>query len=264
MTEKFDLILPVGQACSCSQSLRTAGLQFASFPWDWIATRDIRKCIESDCSCGKDFMRKEELVRLEPRGDHPMDFYRNTRINICYNHDFPRGVPLDESFPAVAAKYERRFARQDRLIRGARKPVLLLRIDSPIIGPTSLDECRYARRRMAESFPGKVFEICLFSLDRDRPFEDRIEEEVEPGFLHVVFDYSDKTPGAAEYNVNQNAIAQVLRRHFSVRDYRTHEEKKAFVEKVRAEKYANAGVSTALGYRLYRLKTRLLKLLGRR
>ena len=117
---------------------------------------------------------------------------------------------------------------------------------------------------MAESFQGKVFETCLFSLDRDRPFEDRIEEEVEPGFLHVAFDYSDKTPGAAESSVNQKEIAEILRRHFSVRDYRTHEEKKAFAAKVRAKKYAKAGVSTALGYRLYKLKAQLLKLLGRR
>ena len=262
MTGKYDLILPLGEACSCSQSLRTAGLQFASFPWDWIATHDIRKLVEMDCSCGKDFMRKEDMVKLEPKGDHPMDFYHNVRLDIYHNHDFPRGVPLDTSFPAVAEKYARRFRRQDNLLRAAQRPVLLLRIDSPIMIPTTLDECRYARRRFAESFPGKKFDFCLFSLDRARSFDDRIEEEVEPGFLHVVFDYADHTPGSATYNVNQTANAKILRRHFSVRDYRTPEEKTAYRNKRRAAQYAKAGVNSALGYRLYRIKKQVKRLFG--
>ena len=53
MTGKYDLILPIGEACSCSQSLRTAGLQFASFPWDWIAMHNIHNLIELDCAGGK-------------------------------------------------------------------------------------------------------------------------------------------------------------------------------------------------------------------
>ncbi len=264
MTGKYDLILPIGEACSCSQSLRTAGLQFASFPWDWIAMHNIHNLIELDCAGGKDFMRKEDLVRQEPKDDHPMDFYHNVRLNIYYNHDFPRGVPLDESFPAVAAKYARRFKRQNNLLQNARKPVLLLRIDSPIMNATTFDECRYARQWMAENFHGKRFEVCLFNLDRDRPFSSRTEEEVEPGFFHVVFDYADHSPGAAAYNVNQKAIAEIMKRHFSVRDYRTSEEKRAYREKMRAKQFAKDGVSTAFGYRMYRLKRRLQKLFGKR
>ena len=263
MTGKYDLILPFGQACSCSQSLRTAKLQFASFPWDWIATHSIRTMVEFDCAGGRDFMRKEDMVKMEPRGDHPMDFYQNSRLGIYHNHDFPRGVPLDESFPEVSAKYERRFRRQTDLIMSARRPILLLRIDSPIMKPTQLEECRSARRRLAERFRGKDFEFCLFSLDRERPFKDRIEEEIEPGFFHVVFDYSDHTPGAASYNVNQKANAEILNRLFSVRDYRTPEEIKAYTERKRAARYAKAGVTSELGYRLHKIKQQVRKLFGK-
>lgn len=77
MTRKFDLILPIGEACCCSQSLRTAGLQFASFPWDWLAVRDLGKVVEINCAGGADFMRIEDMERLEPREGHPMDFYSN-------------------------------------------------------------------------------------------------------------------------------------------------------------------------------------------
>ena len=264
MTRKFDLILPIGEACCCSQSLRTAGLQFASFPWDWLAVRDLGKVVEINCAGGADFMRIEDMERLEPREGHPMDFYSNNRLGIHHNHDFPRGVPLEESFPAVAEKYRRRFNRQTRLIEDSKLPVLLLRIDSPIMGATTLDECRCARRRLSERFPGKTFEFCLFSLDTERPFASRIEEEVEPGFLHVAFDYRDRRPGAASYNVDQRAIAEVLRSRFAVRDYRTAEEKRRYADARKAEKYAKAGVDSVLGYRLYRLKKQIRGLFGRR
>ena len=34
---QYDLVFSLGQACACSLTLRTANLQLASFPLDWLA-----------------------------------------------------------------------------------------------------------------------------------------------------------------------------------------------------------------------------------
>ena len=39
----YDFIFGLGAGCSVSQSLRDAGLQFASYPLDWIAAPGITK-----------------------------------------------------------------------------------------------------------------------------------------------------------------------------------------------------------------------------
>ena len=38
--EHFDLIIGLGPACSCTMSLRRAGLQHLSFPYDWIGPKE--------------------------------------------------------------------------------------------------------------------------------------------------------------------------------------------------------------------------------
>lgn len=34
--EKYDLILSIGEACSCTQALRKSNLQIFSYPFDWL------------------------------------------------------------------------------------------------------------------------------------------------------------------------------------------------------------------------------------
>ena len=34
--KNYDFVFGLGRACACTQSLRSAGLQLLSLPWDWI------------------------------------------------------------------------------------------------------------------------------------------------------------------------------------------------------------------------------------
>ncbi len=245
MTGKYDLIFSVGDACSCSQCLRAADLQFASFPWDWIAFPELPERAELMCNGYRGWLELEdlELVQRGPSGGS--DHYLNRRNGVIFNHDFPAGVPAAESFAAVKEKYDRRIARLDRLIDAAERPVLAVRLETPAKAghPTPLDDCRLFRRRLAERHPGKKVEFCLVSLDRGRQFADRIEEEPEDGFLHVAFDYADHTPGVPDYTVDFKTLVPFLRARFSVKDYRTAEERRAWREMRRRKKYEKAGVS---------------------
>ena len=42
----YDFIFGLGAGCSVSQSLRDAGLQFASYPLDWIAAPGLMQGVE--------------------------------------------------------------------------------------------------------------------------------------------------------------------------------------------------------------------------
>ena len=259
MTGKYDLIFGIGAACSCSQSLRAAGLQFASFPWDWIGFPSMPERAKIMCEGYKGWMEMEDLEYLGPSNGKGKAQYRNRKNGILSNHEFLMGVPLAETFPAVKERYDRRIARLDRLIRSARRPVLVLRLDTPAKAgvPTPLEDCRECRRILSEGYPGIRFEVCLISLDHERTFADRLEEEVEPGLLHVAFDYADHTPGVPDFTVDFNLLAPFLKSRFSVRDYRTPEEKRAWRETCRRKKYEKAGVSSFWGLAMHRIRKHL-------
>ena len=61
MIKKYDLIVPLGYACSCSQTLRRAGLQLASFPWDWLVVPPPSERCRLICNGFKGWMNLEDL-----------------------------------------------------------------------------------------------------------------------------------------------------------------------------------------------------------
>ena len=70
MRQTYDLVVPLGYACSCSQTLRRAGLQLVSFPWDWVGVPPPSERCRIICEGFKDFMNLEdEQGRLQYIGD---------------------------------------------------------------------------------------------------------------------------------------------------------------------------------------------------
>ena len=60
-----------------------------------------------------------------PMDDHKHDYYCDRSAGIIAIHDFPTGVPLEESYPAVKAKYDRRIDRFYRTMRASRRVLLV-------------------------------------------------------------------------------------------------------------------------------------------
>lgn len=117
MKKKYDLVFGIGAACSCSQMLRKTGLQFSSYPFDWLYGTDFSGRVDILTNDFKDFVNKEDLTFINATNgdkDNPCDVYNNVKNGITFNHDFPQGVPLEQSYPAVKAKYDRRI---DRLLK---------------------------------------------------------------------------------------------------------------------------------------------------
>ena len=271
LKRKYDFAFGLGNACSCTQTLRGANLQFLSFPFDWIAINrpaDIRFRADTICNEFADWFNRDDFVYAGTTDWHTKDFYRNTRTDIVFNHDFPKGVPFEESFPAAEARYQRRIARLLACLRSSKK-VLLVRLDRPDQEHlTTAEDCLYVRNKLSAKFPGVDFDMLLYTCRSDVSFERRLETQPYPWLLHVEFDYKDHSPEAQPYSPNLRLTRQIARR-FKVTDYRTPAEIRAGKEKARAKKkksqlarYARCGANNFWQYALIRVGNAIRRVLA--
>ena len=233
--KNFDLIVPLGNACSCSMSLRKARLQLLSFPYDWLTPgsgeadvlTDLGNRVENICNDFKDWLNLSDFeIFADSEPTARTEYVRNPKMNMLFLHDFPKGVPLSASFAAVNAKYQKRIRRLLTLIR-ASKRVLFLRMDRPESKTqTPVDCCQDALQKLSGKFPGVTFEMTLLQQDASIPFSRRRYEDLGGGLTRIRFDYRSPEPNADVRAVNLKLTARALRTLYSVRDYRTPEERK--------------------------------------
>lgn len=110
----FDFVFSLGSACLSTQSLRKTNLQFASYPFDWLAGGTICKRAEIISSDFSSFMQKKNLKDLKIDNNartNLCEVYEDTKNGIILNHDFAYGKTLDETFDEVRKKYDRRIER---------------------------------------------------------------------------------------------------------------------------------------------------------
>lgn len=113
-TRRYDLIASIGDTCATSLYLRRNKLQYASYPLDWVGYDPFLWKIDLLTHHFADFMNLEDFSPMErPKdgGDVNCDTYINTRTGCCFWHDFPIGIPIEQSYPSVKEKYRRRIKR---------------------------------------------------------------------------------------------------------------------------------------------------------
>ena len=261
--KKYDFIFSVGRACACSQSLRRAGLQLLSLPWDWLTINpkpegpDLPIRLHIMETGFSDWLQKDDLVFVSHHAENGKDQYRNTRYSIVLPHDFPRDVPLDESYPAVKEKYDRRTARFKRLVAEARSSVLAVYMDTPVSSKTDTASCKEAHRRLQALYPHVKVDFLMISLEEGRRFEDRTVEDLGDGFTRIAFDFKDRRPDKPDYSVNIEQCAEAMKSVASVEDYRTAAEKNAMLERTRRAKMREYGAETKWQYFLIRRRMEL-------
>jgi len=255
--ERYDLVFGLGNACSCTQTLRAAGLQFLSFPFDWVilsGADDLARRVETIGTRFAGWFEKGDLERVGVYEAGNRDIYRNNATRTIFNHEFWRNEDLDQAYPVVRAKYDRRIGRFLDLLASSRE-ILVLRMDRPDqIPATSGEECRVALRRLRALYPKARFDMLHLTMAADVSFANRRTDDLGDGLVRLAFDYRDRTPGVPPYAVRLDVAAAAVKAVAQVRDYRTRAEKAAFrLAKKRAhwEKY---GATSAFGYRLAKLR----------
>lgn len=234
----YDLIFGMGQACGCSLSLRRAGLQHLSFPGDWTVRisndaqipleHDFRYRCEALISPPTNFLAAEDLDKQIAVSNTGKQIYLNEKTRYLFNHDFTIGKDLVEELPIVVSRYRKRRNRLIEAIKSSKR-VLVVRLDIPEgkNNPATLDDCRYVRKRLEETFTGVRFDVALVYYDKNVPFEKRTFEEVETGLYHIAFNFYDhkhELPNQPDLALTSVALAE----RFAVKDYRTEQERSQF------------------------------------
>ncbi len=127
--KKYDMIYSLGRDCSCAMYMQRYNLRLWSGPFDWLTNASFETRMELITNDFADFMNLEDIEFLpkDPKvfNDKDCDYYKNTRNDFYYYHDFPIGVPLAKSFPAVRDKYMRRIKRFYKNISEHRRVLLI-------------------------------------------------------------------------------------------------------------------------------------------
>lgn len=244
MKQKYDLAIPLGEACSATETLREAGFQFLSFPFDWISPdnsggdlsqHDFAHRARQLAGRFRDWFLKKDLRFIGHPPGGRKDIYANRSNGLVFNHDFLHGVDFDTAYAEIRARYRRRADRLLEILDSASR-ILIVRVERPgekLIRPfpTPVEDCLEVRRILSDAFPGKTFDIFLFAFDRGRAEKDAVEETLAPGITRLAFDYHNYAPGFLEYAVRVDRTAAILRSRFRIVDYRTRGERMAWLKR---------------------------------
>lgn len=129
MQSKYDIIYSIGHDCACSMYLKKHRLRVVSGPLDWLTSVPAHMRFDMILNDFDGFMnmRDFEFVEKDPNifNDEKCDYYKNKRTGLYFYHDFAAGVPLSQSFGAVAEKYKRRIDRFYENIRDKQRVLLV-------------------------------------------------------------------------------------------------------------------------------------------
>ena len=128
---RYDFVSSIGHYCGAAMYMRRHCLRSMSGPLDWVGEDPGGLANHVDIIC-RDFSGFLERARLEllvnPRSEHDdlaCDYYRDEGTGMLVYHDFPTGVPLDESYEGVRAKFDRRIRRFYETVAAARHVLLI-------------------------------------------------------------------------------------------------------------------------------------------
>lgn len=256
---KYDLAFSLGSACSCTSALRAAGLQFASFPFDWLFGTDLPGRVRLIADDFKAWLDASSLRTISPPSWHHLAIYENTRTGIVFNHDFPQNVPLADCIDRVVEKYDRRIERLKRLIEMSKR-VLAVFVSTPLDALISDDVLKDCQARLAAKFAGRQVDLLYFHCQRGRPPHEADVRSLSDGAVTVVsFDYGATKKVHYDYEIDTATVAKWLAKRYAVADYRTPEERatyeaarrRALLKKYNAKNRYELFVNR-LVYRLYR------------
>lgn len=213
LNETYDFICGIGAACPCSETLRSVGLQFESYPLDWLFGGEFEGRIDLLLNRFSNFINKEDLEKIAQREfPLPCDIYRNNFNHIVFNHDFPLNGSLNNDYSAVKEKYDRRIKRLYENIEKARK-ILLVYIEVPTSASkvSSLKKkLLEAHLKLAQAYPDKEFNIVYVA--RTKWFFPIVyKTKVSKNCLLVRTNFKNPDKNSEEYEVDFGVLKKIFK-----------------------------------------------------
>lgn len=254
----YDLILGMGMDCRCSQTMRAAGLQFLSFPFDWLRGPSLPERAHHMVDDFPHWLNPETLKPVDSPHTTALTTIWTDCFGYTFVHDFHRSVPMDEELPKVRAKYRRRIERMKRLI-GASSRVLLVCVEMPGFPTVAEEHPGEVRRILRTKWPDVQFDFLII-----RNCEDgAVADEDRPDGIRMVRRNYLRTGGTAPA-ADVDGLAAWLKGEYSVRDYRTPAERRDRRRKARLTKYAEFNATGFWDYFRLRLQYKLYRHLHKR
>jgi len=247
----YDLAFSMGFSCGGTMALRRAGLQFASYPLDWIGSPGIVQSARMIAAGFDGWFEKDDLRLVAVRGgSFQNNVYQNVRTRFGFPHDFPRFFRFEEKYDETKAKYDRRIARFLADL-GRAKTALVVYIERPINPCASDADLVEAKRILEDGFPSVAFELVYFHLETGR--KDFSERAVADGIAAVACDYGELDHGEMSHAIRADVPSAYIRERFAVEDRRSDEEKAAYAAKRKIARRRRFGSRlNEIKYRIYR------------
>lgn len=194
----YDVAISLGQCCITSTALRRNNLQSESMIFDWSAGILFDVCglgglegkVNLICNNFKDFFNLEDL---ENRGNNKENdthnlWIVNRRTGLQYKHDFPAWQPVNEAYPFVKERLDRRIKRLYDVIDSSEK--ILFCFFARDVGFT--DELLIDQQtKLSRKFPNKTIDFLYimqnpnYSVDKYDIFDlnDNVKK-IEMNFIH--------------------------------------------------------------------------------
>lgn len=191
MRKRFDIVISIGNLCASTECLRKCQLQFYTYPYDWVAGGDAIQRTRQTINGCENFIQLETLVKVDENNlsKIPKHVCKNTANMTFFNHDFPLNKSIEESFPAIKAKYDRRSARLQKHLAES-DSILFVWIDSILKDMDSTyEQIEQAYELIKEKFGDKA-SFLAFKNEAGRSYKDRIEKDYNDHFKCITFDYN--------------------------------------------------------------------------
>ena len=249
--KRFDMAFSMGFSCGGTMALRRAGLQFASYPLDWIGSPGIVASAKMIASDFAGWFEKDDLQLVAVRGgSFQNNVYQNRKTRFGFPHDFPRFFRFEEKYPETAEKYARRILRFMTDLAAA-KTALVVYIERPISPRASDADIAEAKRILEARFPATKFELVYFFLDEGQ--KGFAETAVADGITAVACNYVQYDHGEKSHAIDADVQAAYFRERFEVPDRRSEEAKAAYAAGKKTDRRRKfGGKLNEIKYRIYR------------
>lgn len=268
----YDLAFSLGYDCNTSLALRHAGLQFHSFPFDWLKRAPLQSRVDLLARRFSGWLDPNGLVDSGAAATNRFakrhHVVTDTATGLELRHDFPLELPIATVLPEVAAKYARRIDRLLSEIEAADRVVAVF-CSGFHFPELTMEQLVAAHDSLCAAFGGK---IDVIGVTDDMPGQEnhatRIERAAGGHVLRVSAPCASISATLQEFAVNDHKLAAVLQNLFVVPDPRSAAEKDAYRELSRRharEKYAAKSwmglIRNMILFRCYRtLHKKLLRL----
>jgi hypothetical protein len=162
-------------------------LRQASFPFDWLTAAELAPRLDLLLNEFEDFLNLEDLRYMEKPagivGDPHCDNYQNVRNGFFYYHDFPAGSELDQAYPDVKEKYNRRVERLLSLLNSNKTILFVWYAHEPLLSGN--EEIVKYGERLAQKY-GKRIDLLIIENDQSLSKDDYKLEHLSPGVRKVL------------------------------------------------------------------------------